>query len=321
MKGIKKVMSGWRLTTPVTFIFFNRPDTTMQVISCIRAAKPKKLYLVSDGPRTSRSGEKEIVVQLRQTVERAIDWDCEVHRDYAEVNMGCHKRMRSGIFNTLAEEETTIIIEDDIIPLPCFFPYCEQLLERYRDDERIFYISGNNLLSGESVQDGSYVISRYPSIWGWATWRRAWEKYDDSMVFWEKVKKEGCVRRYYGERFGELFEKQLECAYSGERDTWDYQWEATRMYYGGFGITPKYNLIDNIGFNREDATHTQGGCMYDFTRRELPFPLVGPTHEDVDDRYDKLYIKKIVAREFERLYFWGKVRYRLRKLFRGNRSS
>ncbi len=314
-------MSGWRLTTPVTFIFFNRPDTTMQVISCIRAAKPKKLYLVSDGPRTSRSGEKEIVVQLRQTVERAIDWDCEVHRDYAEVNMGCHKRMRSGIFNTLAEEETTIIIEDDIIPLPCFFPYCEQLLERYRDDERIFYISGNNLLSGESVQDGSYVISRYPSIWGWATWRRAWEKYDDSMVFWEKVKKEGCVRRYYGERFGELFEKQLECAYSGERDTWDYQWEATRMYYGGFGITPKYNLIDNIGFNREDATHTQGGCMYDFTRRELPFPLVGPTHEDVDDRYDKLYIKKIVAREFERLYFWGKVRYRLRKLFRGNRSS
>ncbi len=314
-------MSGWRLTTPVTFIFFNRPDTTMQVISCIRAAKPKKLYLVSDGPRTSRSGEKEIVVQLRQTVERAIDWDCEVHRDYAEVNMGCHKRMRSGIFNTLAEEETTIIIEDDIIPLPCFFPYCEQLLERYRDDERIFYISGNNLLSGESVQDGSYVISRYPSIWGWATWRRAWEKYDESMVFWEKVKKEGCVRRYYGERFGELFEKQLECAYSGERDTWDYQWEATRMYYGGFGITPKYNLIDNIGFNREDATHTQGGCMYDFTRRELPFPLVGPTHEDVDDRYDKLYIKKIVAREFERLYFWGKVRYRLRKLFRGNRSS
>lgn len=307
-------MSEFTLTTPITFIFFNRPDTTMQVFSCIREAKPKKLYLVSDGPRANRNGEKEIVEQLRKTVEDAVDWECEVHRDYADANMGCHKRMRSGISNTLAKEETTIIIEDDIVPLPCFFPYCQELLSRYREDERIFFISGNNLLQDDSVRDGSYVISRYPSIWGWATWSRAWEKYDDSMAFWEKVKKDGCVRRYYGERFGAMFEKQLECAYTGERDTWDYQWEATRMYYGGYGITPKYNLIDNIGFNREDATHTQGGCMYDFARKELPFPLVRPAHEDVDDRYDKRYIRKIVAREFERLYFWGKVRYRLRKL-------
>ena len=307
-------MSEFTLTTPITFIFFNRPDTTMQVFSCIREAKPKKLYLVSDGPRANRNGEKEIVEQLRKTVEDAVDWECEVHRDYADANMGCHKRMRSGISNTLANEETTIIIEDDIVPLPCFFPYCQELLSRYREDERIFFISGNNLLQDDSVRDGSYVISRYPSIWGWATWRRAWEKYDDSMAFWEKVKKDGCVRRYYGERFGAMFEKQLECAYTGERDTWDYQWEATRMYYGGYGITPKYNLIDNIGFNREDATHTQGGCMYDFARKELHFPLVRPAQEDVDDRYDKRYIRKIVAREFERLYFWGKVRYRLRKL-------
>lgn len=312
-------MNNFTLTTPITFIFFNRPDTTMQVFECIKRAKPKKLYLVSDGPRPAKDGEKEIVEQLRKTVEDAVDWECEVHRDYADANMGCHKRMRSGISNTLAKEETTIIIEDDIVPLPCFFPYCQELLSRYREDERIFLISGNNLLQDGSVSDGSYVISRYPSIWGWATWRRAWEKYDDSMAFWEKVKKDGCVRRYYGERFGAMFEKQLECAYTGERDTWDYQWEATRMYYGGYGITPKYNLIDNIGFNREDATHTQGGCMYDFSRKELDFPLVRPAHEDVDDRYDRRYIRKIVAREFERLYFWGKVRYRLRKLFHGGR--
>ena len=307
-------MKDFTLVTPVTFIFFNRPDTTMQVFDCIRAARPMKLYLVSDGPRAAKKGEREIVEQLRKTVEDSIDWECEVHRDYADENMGCHKRMRSGISNTLAQEETTIIIEDDIVPLPCFFPYCQELLSRYREDERIFFISGNNLLQDESVRDGSYVISRFPSIWGWATWRRAWEKYNDSMSFWEKVKKDGCVRRYYGERFGAMLEKQLECAYTGERDTWDYQWEATRMYYGGYGITPRYNLIDNIGFNREDATHTQGGCIYDFTRKALPFPLVRPADESADDRYDKRYIRKIVKREFERLYFWGKVRYRLRML-------
>lgn len=312
-------MDDFVLTTPVTFIFFNRPDTTMQVFERIRKARPQKLYLVSDGPRRGRDGEKETVEELRRSVEERIDWECEVNREYAGQNMGCHKRMKSGISATLKKEETTIVIEDDIVPLPCFFRFCQEMLARYRDDESIFYVSGNNLLQEHPVEGQSYVISGFPSIWGWATWRRAWSRYDDSMAFWEKVKQSGAIRRYYGKRFGEIAEKQLERAYTGERDTWDYQWEATRMYYGGYGIIPKYNLIDNIGFNREDATHTQGGCMYDFSRKALEFPLVHPDGARADGKYDSDYIRKIIAKEFERLYFWGKVRYRLRRTFRGKK--
>lgn len=307
-------MEKFKLTTPVAFIFFNRPDTTMQVLKEIRRAKPDKLYLISDGAREGRSGEAALVEQLRHDVEAGIDWECNILKNYAPKNMGCRKRMASGITWVLEQEETTIILEDDIIVAPSFFRYCQELLNYYKDDDRVAYISGNNIYKDYKVQN-SYLFSKFPSIWGWATWRRAWNWYDDSMEGWEEIKKERCIEHYYGKKWAKFYIPQIECAYTGERDTWDYQWEASRMRHGGLGIIPKQNLVENIGFNREDATHTRGDSMYDFTKYNLVFPLQHPSVVENDTSYDRGYQKHIIAREFERLYFWGKVRRRLRLLF------
>lgn len=306
-------MSTFRLTTPITFVFFNREDTTLQVMKIIREAQPDKLYLVSDGARESRQGEEKIVEHLRSQVENMIDWPCDVHKNYAEKNMGCYRRMYSGISWTLEQEKDTIILEDDIIPEPSFFRFCQELLEKYADIPEVFYISGNNIYQQFPIKE-SYVFSDFPSIWGWATWRRAWEKYEASMESWEKIKESGAIERCYGKKWGRFYKNQIELAYTGERDTWDYQWEASRMWHHGLGIIPKHNMIENIGFDRADATHTKGSSMYDFAKQDIAFPLVHPKQPVKNADYDNGYLKQIVAREFERLTFFGKVRRRVRML-------
>lgn len=306
-------MNTGKLNTPVTFIFFNRPDTTMKVFNEIKKARPQKLYLVSDGARSTRQEEQEIVQKLRSQVEAGIDWQCEVYKNYADKNMGCHKRMVSGISAVFEREETTIILEDDIIPVPGFFRYCEELLKRYEKETKIMYISGNNLQHHFPIED-SYTFSQFPSIWGWATWKRAWVLYDDSKSAWDKIKTDQAVENCYGKKWAKYYSAQIERAYEGELDTWDYQWEACRMWHRGLGIIPKYNMIENIGFNREDATHTKGNSMYDFTNQDMNFPLQHPKEIQVNVEYDKNYIKNIIAREFERLTYWGKIKRRIRLL-------
>lgn len=302
---------------PIILIFFNRYDTTMQVLNSIKAAKPIKLYLVSDGARTNVEGEEKRVKELRHAVEQEINWECSVQKIYADRNMGCHKRMVSGITEVFKKEERAIIIEDDIVPIQSFYRYCEELLERYKNDEQIFFVSGNNMMQ-QSKGEESYMFSKYPSIWGWATWKRAWQQYDDTAEGWEMIKKSGCLDKYFGgRRVAEFYAAQFGKAFTGECDTWDYQWEASRMYQGGIGIIPKFNLINNIGFNREDATHTKGGSQYDFSTQELTFPLVHPVTIEINKEYDDLYRTKIIDAEYFRYSIPGKILKKVSDLIRG----
>lgn len=307
------IMEQHKLSTPITFIFFNRLDTTLKVLECIRKAQPERLYLISDGARTERNGEKELVESIRNQVEAGIDWPCKIFKNYAEKNMGCHKRMASGITWVFEQEETSIILEDDIIPVPAFFQFCEELLIKYKNEDRVTYITGNNIYHDYPIKD-SYLFSKFPSIWGWATWRRAWKFFDDSPAVWEKMKKANTIESYYGPKWAKFYKAQIEKAYMGELDTWDYQWEASRMYHNGLGIIPKYNMIENIGFNRDDATHTRGNSMYDFTKKNVEFPLMHPDSVQCDENYDRAYIKNIIAKEFERWTLNGKILRRLRMI-------
>src|SRR6267142_406558 len=140
-------MSEWQLKTPITFIIFNRPDTTARVFAEIARAKPPKLLIVADGPRVDRMGEAERCAQTRAVVER-IDWNCEVLTNYSSVNLGCRNRVASGIDWVFEQVEESIILEDDCVPHPTFFRFCEELLERYRDDERVSQIGGANFQLG-----------------------------------------------------------------------------------------------------------------------------------------------------------------------------
>ncbi len=302
------------LRVPVVFNFFNREDTALAVFETIRAARPKRLYLVADGPRADRPGEEERVLSLREKILSGVDWDCEVHKNFAQTNMGCRDRIVSGYNWVFEQEEMAILLEDDTCPLPSFYPYCQELLERYRDDERIFLIAGNNLYQRYEIPD-SYAFTRFPSTWGWATWARAWKCYDGTMEAWEKMKESKSTYQYYGERLSRLYEPVVEQGFNGTVDTWDWQWEASRLWNYGIGIAPKYNMIRNIGFDSKEATHTSGVCLYDFTTHEMPFPLKHPRTVLPDVRLDRGYLKHIVSKELQGRTFVGRVKRRIRLLF------
>lgn len=269
-------MADFQLKTPVVFIIFNRPDTTERVFAEIAKAKPPKLLVVGDGVRASRAGEADKVAAARAIIDR-VDWDCEVLTNYSDSNLGCRVRVSSGIDWAFEQVEEAIILEDDCLPHPTFFRFCEELLERYRDDERIGMISGDNFQFGQKRTDASYYFSRYNHIWGWASWRRAWKHYDSEAGVWPTLRDgdwlDGLV--------GNLSEKKywidvFQAVYEGRIDTWDYQWTLASWVQGMVAILPNTNLISNIGFGG-DATHTRSASIYsDMKVNSMNFPLSHP---------------------------------------------
>ncbi|OUC08639.1 hemolytic protein HlpA-like protein, partial [Litorilinea aerophila] len=168
------------MQTPVIFLIFNRPDTTAQVFAEIAKARPRRLLVVADGPRPHRPDDVEKCSATRAVIER-VDWPCEVSCDFAEENLGGRRRISSGLTWAFSQVEAAIVLEDDCLPHPTFFPFCEELLNRYCHDERIMAITGDNFQFGRSRTKYSYYFSRYFHSWGWATWRRAWQHYDDTL--------------------------------------------------------------------------------------------------------------------------------------------
>lgn len=263
-------------TPPVIFMIFNRPDSTRQAFETLRAAKPCKLLVVADGPRGDRPGEAEKCAAARAVISE-VDWDCEVHTNYSETNLGCRLRCSSGITWAFELVEKAIIIEDDCIPSTSFFPYCTELLERYEADERIMMITGDNHLFGRAETAESYYFSRYPHLWGWATWRRAWAKYDINMTHWPEIKRRKLFDQYSRKRSERFFwESVMQCAYEGNVDTWDFQWVYSIWVNSGLCITPARNLVRNIGYHSE-ATHTVKDAVYSSLRaEEIDLPLTHP---------------------------------------------
>ena len=243
------------LQTAVLFLVFNRPDTTAQVFEAIRQAKPPRLYVAADGPREGREGEAERVTKVRD-IATAVDWPCEVKTLFREKNQGCKQAVSGAITWFFEQEEQGIILEDDCLPHHDFFTFCETLLNRYADDERVSVITGDNFQNGKKRGDGSYYFSRYNHVWGWASWRRAWQLYDGDLNFWPDWKRseawlsefpDRVVRRYWEKIFDRMYAQQI--------DTWDYPWTASVWYHGGLTATPNVNLVSNIGFG-PDSTHT-----------------------------------------------------------------
>jgi hypothetical protein len=288
------------MKSPVTLIFFNRPDTLVKVFEKVRNAKPPKLFLVQDGPRNQSSRDIENIEKCRKIVEN-IDWDCEVYKNYSDVNLGCGMRPQTGITWVLSLVESTIILEDDCVPDMSFFEFCDQMLERYKDDERICYISGLNHFEEWDFGGSSYGFTKGGAIWGWATWRRAWDNYDYSVAgigdaYTQKLLKEvlpGAEERIdLWKKTNELVGKNVRLSY------WDAQWGFVKFSQNQLVIVPKYNLICNIGVGA-DSTHAFGISAthkkyYDYNNmpvKPLEFPLVHPTHMLCDAEYDRLLAK------------------------------
>lgn len=270
-----------QLETPITFIIFKRPDTTIKVFETIRKIKPKKLFVIADGPRHDREGEAEKCAATREIIEK-VDWNCEVIKNYSEVNLGCAKRVSSGLDWVFKNVEETIILEDDCIPHITFFRFCEELLEKYRYDSRITSIAAQNAQLGQKRTDYSYYFSSYSHCWGWASWRRAWQDYDLYIKLWPEVKESNILNdilmdskavSYWQNIFDSIYENPTGI-------TWDYQWTFACWMQGGLNIIPNINLIQNVGVG---ADSTNFNSSQDFSFINLPtdnmeFPLKHPPY-------------------------------------------
>ena len=239
------------MRTAVALILFRRPERTARVFERVREARPSKLFLIADGPRPGNDDEARGCEAARAVVER-VDWPCEVVRNFADENLGLRRRIPSGLDWVFDQVEEAIILEDDCLPHPSFFRFCEELLERYRDDERIVHVAGSQLLPDPPVA-ASYHFSRYVHIWGWATWRRAWRLFDVDLADWHSRPEEergAWLRRSFDTDEERRYWRYVwDCA--PEIDNWDVQWAHVCLARGRLSINPNRNLISNIGFGDE----------------------------------------------------------------------
>lgn len=244
------------LKTPILFIIFNRPNTTEQVFAEIRKAQPTKLYIAADGPRPEKKEEEGLCAEARKIIEK-IDWDCEVKTLFQEKNLGILYGPHTAISWFFDKVEEGIILEDDCVPDQSFFSFCETLLEYYRDDKRIMQISGNNFQLGIERGDGSYYFSKFNHLWGWASWRRAWQLNDINMTTFPEFKKFKRIEDIWENRKAQKgWMRTFDKAYSKKLNSWDYQWSYTFWSNSGLCVLSNVNLVKNIGFG-ENATHTK----------------------------------------------------------------
>ena len=281
-------MSDWQLNTPVAFIIFNRPDTTARVFAEIAKAKPPKLLVVADGPRKARIGEAEKCAATRAIINQ-VDWPCEILTNYSEVNLGCKNRVSSGIDWVFQMVEEAIILEDDCLPDPTFFRFCQEMLDHYRNDLRVGVISGNNFKFENTRSDDSYFFSKYVHIWGWATWRSRWKNhYDVNISKWPIIKQQNWLLDILGnKKESKMWAKVFDIMYQKKVDTWDYQWIFSNWINNRISIIPSVNLISNIGFGA-DATHTHFKDKTSELKTEpLLFPLTAPLCVCPNTSFDK----------------------------------
>ena len=288
-------MNDSKLSTPVAFIIFNRPDTTKRVFAEIARARPPKLLVIADGPRANRADEAEKCAAARAIVEQ-VDWDCQVLTQYSEVNLGCKQRVSSGLNWVFQTVDKAIILEDDCLPHPTFFKFCEELLERYRQDERIMMVSGDNFQFGRKRTEYSYYFSRYSHTWGWATWKRAWQHYDVQVKLWPIIRDNHWLKDILGDnRAAKYWEVRFEECYNGLIDTWDFQWAFACWTQSGLSILPNVNLVSNIGF-QIGATHTtRRNRLANMSSEAMDFPLHHPPFTIRDTLADNLTEKKMLS--------------------------
>ena len=242
-------------SSPVAFFVFNRPECTRRVFDEIARARPQKLLLVADGPRDDHPTDAKKVAATREIIE-AIDWPCEVHRNFSDENLGCKRRMVSGIGWVFDTVEEAVILEDDCLPDATFFSFCDKLLPRYREDRRVMAVGGSNFQQGRRRSQHGYYFSRHTSIWGWASWRRAWQHFDLEMKTWPEFRDMGGMQAVTDTpREASMWTGAFNIQYEGKLDAWDYSWTFACWSQSGLTVTPDVNLISNIGFG-PGAVHT-----------------------------------------------------------------
>jgi hypothetical protein len=227
------------------------------------------------------------VAETRAVIDR-VDWPCELHTCYSDVNLRCGRRIASGLDWLFANEPEAIVLEDDCLPDPTFFAYCEQLLERYRDDERVHMISGSTPTTAPHTTY-SYRFSQCYSIWGWATWARAWKHYDPEIRAWAELRDTHWIEDHLGDRKAAMLARAwFDRTYADPIEQWDFQWLFSGWRRNAVAVTPGVNLVTNIGFGAgashlRDANHP----FASIPAEPIELPLRHPPRIELDDRAER----------------------------------
>jgi hypothetical protein len=281
--------------TPILLLTFNRPVLLAGLIDKLRSVRPRKIYFASDGPRLVSSTDKLNVDECRALMS-SVDWDCQIFRKLNDTNLGCRNGIVSAVNWFFENEEAGIILEDDCWPEPTFFSYCENLLEVHKRDSNVMSITGYNALGVDQSADQNYYFSHFGGIWGWATWRRAWARYDNDNENMRSFAESDYLLKLLGDSLGAKRKAFLlegcKLLQENKIDTWDLNWAYTRHRYSGLTCVPKYNLIRNVGFgnfatnttSRKETVKSYGNIEMD-AHSELP---IIPNRE-----YDEYFISQI----------------------------
>ena len=291
-------MEKYVVDVPVLLIFFNRSDTFKKVFEAVRKARPSKLFLACDGPRPE-SPNDVLKIEECKMIATHIDWECEVFTNYSKENMGCGMRPQTAISWALSIVDRIVILEDDCVPDESFFPYMAELLEKYKDDERIGMISGLNHFKSWNCDKYSYCFTKTAAIWGWGTWARVWKDYDysvsslDSPYIQNLIKKQITFHRAKDAKV-KLWLKTTHRVKSGENISyWDSQFGYLKIHKGYLSIVPKTNLICNIGVgassthaNANFSTCWKKGMLHFIPTEPIQTPLTHPDFIMCDTEYD-----------------------------------
>jgi hypothetical protein len=264
------------ISTPVLFLIFNRPESTFQVFKAIQKVKPLRLFIAADGPRLDKPEDVNLCAKARE-IATAVDWECDLKTLFRDRNLGCQRAVSSAIDWFFENVNEGIILEDDCLPHQTFFWFCQELLDRYKADERIFVISGNNFQKGQKHTGYSYYFSLFNHCWGWATFKRAWQYFDFDLSLWQEIKQDKYLRDILADKKAyKYWEKIFQNVLDGKINSWAYRWTFACWVQSGLSVLPKINLVQNIGFGK-DATHTKGsGNLLSLPAHAMDFPLIHP---------------------------------------------
>ena len=298
-----------QLSTPVLIIAFKRPRITKILFEQIRKVRPKELFISIDGPRNE--SEREKVAEVRRIFSK-IDWPCKVHKRFFDKNQGLIGGTLGALHWFFDEVEEGIVFEDDCNPTPDFFIFCEEMLERYRDDKRIMHITGCNFQRGWQRERYSYYFSTYTYMLGFASWKRAWKKYDFAMKDYPRLKKKGFFRKRFPEKHGRNYLLHiLDRAYVDPRGI-DTKWLYSVIADKGLSIVPNKNLVENMGVGGVATnTKTIDSHLYHKTAK-LNFPLKHPPRVIRDKKSDERYAKWLFWNRLKKFIF---VKTGLARLF------
>jgi hypothetical protein len=294
-----------RARTPVVMSLFARPDTTKRVLDVVRQVEPARLLVVANAPRPEVAGETARCDATRALIDD-VDWDCEISTDYAEHHMSQKRRIETGLDWAFSLTEEAIVLEDDCVPDPSLFPFCDALLERHRDEETVMSISGDNFQFDGPASEDSYYFSRYPHTWGWATWRRAWARYDHAMSRWPDLRESGWLQEVVEGPHAVAYWSHLFDQNYLEHDAWNWAWLFACWLNEGIHALPNVNLVTKMG--SRNAPHTppaQRGLLSELPSKAMPFPLKHPAeltrNAQADSFTERVVFSGVVGQIFDRI--------------------